>query len=98
MSTKFEVEGTKTGRFSTHKNPITEVERLKTSEQWSQEDDTIVYDPDGWDRSDQRAFMHSWYEEEITKEEYERRKGRSTLIPKPDIKMDSEVKSIFKEA
>jgi hypothetical protein len=39
---------------------------LRTSEEWQKVCKVIVYDPDGWDRSSQEAFKHSWYEEEIT--------------------------------
>lgn len=51
---------------------------LRTSEEWQKVCKVIVYDPDGWDRSSQEAFRRSWYEEEITREEFERRLGPST--------------------
>lgn len=47
----------------------------KTSEQWKQEDDTIILDPDGWDRCN---FDYSWSIEMITYDEYLRRRRLST--------------------
>jgi len=47
----------------------------KTSEEWSKEYKTQVIDPDGWDRLN---FVYSWYEEEITKKEFESRMFVST--------------------
>jgi len=49
----------------------------KTSEEWSKEYGPEVIDPDGWDRTN---FQYSWYEEKITKEEYENRLVKSTII------------------
>ena len=58
------------------------MEELKTSNEWWHEHElrTImrIIDPDGWDR----ANMHfSWYWEEITKEEFDRRLAKSTMAP-----------------
>ena len=49
---------------------------LKTSEDWNKEDTFIVLDPDGWDRSN---YQYSWYEELITKDEYDKRFASSTV-------------------
>ncbi len=52
----------------------------KTSKEWQEENpETLVYDPDGWDRVN---FEYSWYEELITKEEYDRRVSLSTILCK----------------
>ncbi len=49
----------------------------KTSEQWQLENpNPTVLDPDGWDR---KNFQYSWYEEEITFEEYNKRLFSSTV-------------------
>jgi hypothetical protein len=53
---------------------------MKTSQQWYEElqaryPDFLVMDPDGWDRSN---YQHSWHEEWITNEEFEKRVARST--------------------
>jgi hypothetical protein len=53
---------------------------LKTSQEWNEDlqslyPDFVVMDPDGWDR---RNYPYSWYEELITKEEFEKRVARST--------------------
>mgnify|MGYP001612031644 CR=1 FL=1 len=42
----------------------------KTSEQWQQQCEYIVIDPDGWDR---KNFDFSWNMELITLEEFNRR-------------------------
>lgn len=54
------------------------LEIRKTSEEWQDLTDTLVVDPDGWDRKGN--FHYSWYEELITKEEYERREMVSTCM------------------
>jgi hypothetical protein len=41
------------------------------------EGDLIIYDPDGWDRSN---YQYSFYEEEITKEEFNKRLAYSTVL------------------
>lgn len=47
------------------------METLKTSEQWQKIDLSVtVLDPDGWDRQN---FQFSWFEELITKEEFDNR-------------------------
>ena len=47
-----------------------------TSEDWQKWYPSLkVLDPDGWDRTD---FAYSWYTEQITFEEYERRVMQST--------------------
>ena len=51
---------------------------LKTSDEWQKlNPNIVVYDPDGWDR---KKFKFSWYEELITKSEYDKRLSRSTCI------------------
>jgi len=56
--------------------PVAEPE-LKTSEEWQAlTPDMKVIDPDGWDRKD---FHFSWFEEKITKEEYDKRLIPSTI-------------------
>lgn len=54
-----------------------EVDVVKTSGEWEKEDDSgvIVLDPDGWDRTN---YEYSYYEELVTKEEYDMRKMYST--------------------
>lgn len=49
----------------------------KTSEEWKEilHPHLTILDPDGWDR---RNWQFSWYEEQITAEEFERRCGQST--------------------
>ncbi len=50
---------------------------LRTSEEWSKEDPSvIILDPDGWDRQN---FQFSWYEEKITLAEFLRRRMISTI-------------------
>lgn len=48
------------------------------SENWQRMlSDIIVYDPDGWNRTN---FQFSWFEEQITKEEYLRKRMFSTCV------------------
>ena len=48
----------------------------KTSQEWSKiVTEVTVIDPDGWDRGN---YQYSWFEEEITIEEYFRRMQIST--------------------
>jgi len=49
----------------------------KTSYDWVQELRIEVKDPDGWDR---KNFEYSWFEEQITKEEFMKRVSHSTII------------------
>jgi len=50
---------------------------IKTSQEWQELFPSIkVIDPDGWDRSN---FQFSWYEEKITKDEYDKRLFNSTI-------------------
>lgn len=51
-------------------------EELKTSEEWQENCLVKVIDPDGWDRMN---YQYSWYEEKITKREFEKRLMVSTL-------------------
>jgi len=69
------------------------VKEFKTSAEWEALDESgvIVLDPDGWDR---KNYEYSYYEEEITHEEYERRKMFSTCeFPKNFFKNLRENKS-----
>ena len=50
---------------------------LKTSDEWAELLDKIVFDPDGWDR---KNFYYSWYEEKITREEFRLRLSESTVM------------------
>ena len=48
----------------------------RTSDTWQQiKSDTVVLDPDGWDRAN---FKYEWHQELITEAEYEYRVGLST--------------------
>ena len=53
-----------------------------TSEEWfdmlEKPNDTVILNPDGWDRSSPDAFAHSWGRELITKEEFYSRLAQST--------------------
>lgn len=57
----------------------------KTSNEWWLDHTMFHYyriaDPDGWDRGN---MHYSWYVEEITYDEFERRLNLSTLVPKID--------------
>lgn len=50
----------------------------RTSSDWQQlKPETIVYDPDGWDR---KNYQYSWFEELITEQQYTDRLCRSTCF------------------
>ena len=53
----------------------------KTSQEWYvflyPNKEVIVYDPDGWDRTN---YDFSWYEEQITQEEFNDRVSNSTTL------------------
>jgi hypothetical protein len=50
----------------------------KTSAEWQVEfPNPQVLDPDGWDR---KNYQYSWFEEKITKEEYDKRVMESTCM------------------
>ena len=53
-----------------------------SSEKWQYYSPYKVLDPDGWPR--RGDFNFSWFEEEITYDEYKKRMFTSTLICKPD--------------
>jgi len=55
-------------------------EDVKTSEEWQKESNVTIYDPDGWDR---KNFQYSWYEELITRAEFEHRAMYSTCMFPP---------------
>ena len=51
--------------------------KLRTSEEWQKlQPDTVVLDPDGWDRQN---FEYSWHEELISLAEYGKRVNGSTI-------------------
>lgn len=50
----------------------------KTSAEWQKQFPNVtVIDPDGWDR---KNYEYSWFEEKITKEEYDERLLQSTCF------------------
>lgn len=53
----------------------------QTSDYWynkiRETEDLVIYDPDGWDR---KNYQFSFYEEKITKEEFEERVLGSTCL------------------
>ena len=54
----------------------------KTSEEWFNElyvDKVTIYDPDGWDRSE-NGWEYSWHKETITRAEFEKRLCSSTVM------------------
>lgn len=54
----------------------------KTSEEWlAAAKDTILLDPDGWDRGN---FQYSFFEERITQSEFFRRLSMSTVRGRAD--------------
>ena len=54
--------------------------QLKTSDEWEKiglpPGILLILDPDGWDR---KNWQFSWFEEKITKEEFNKRVLRSTV-------------------
>ena len=49
----------------------------RTSDEWQKlQSDTVVLDPDGWDRQN---FDYSWHKELITLSEYNKRVNSSTI-------------------
>lgn len=52
----------------------------KTSSEWAKDCEFDILDPDGWNR---RNFQYSFYEELITKEEFNRRLFSSTVMSRP---------------
>ena len=52
------------------------MEDLRTSEEWQKVCSFKILDPDGWARHGD--FNYSWYEEKITREEFEKRMMIST--------------------
>jgi len=55
-----------------------ELIEVKTSKEWQEQfPNIIVYDPDGWDRGN---WSFSWFEELITKNEYDKRVMYSTCL------------------
>ena len=53
------------------------MEDLRISDDWQKICKTIVYDPDGWDRQN---YQYSWFEEKITRREFEMRLCISTCF------------------
>lgn len=66
-----------------------------TSEYWQHSNGfkyLIVCDPDGWNRSN---FEYSWFRELITKEEFQKRLSKSTVLRQsnnPDANTITEIK------
>ena len=66
---------------------VNKVLPIRSSQEWYDEDEQSVrgiyeiLDPDGWDRSG-AGWHYSWFEERISRKEYERRLGQSTLAAK----------------
>lgn len=60
---------------------------LKTSEEWLNDksfEGLIILDYDGWNRNP-KDWEYSWYQQKITKDEFERRLCQSTIqwrVPK----------------
>lgn len=55
---------------------------LKTSAHWQAEyPNPKIMDPDGWDRTN---FQWSWFEEQITFDQYRERMFWSTIISVPE--------------
>jgi len=54
---------------------------FRTSNEWYNilypKGDLIIYDPDGWDRTN---YQYSFHEEKITKEEFNKRLFNSTTL------------------
>jgi hypothetical protein len=55
----------------------------RSSNNWNLLKGYIIIDPDGWDRTN---FNFSWYQEEITEEEFMRRLYKSTIKLKGELK------------
>lgn len=73
-------------------------EELQTSEYWKTlyYSDYEIIDPDGWDRSN---FVYSFYEEKISKEEFDKRFFRSTIgLSKPSfaVRLDNSIIEFLK--
>lgn len=67
---------------------------LKTSEEWQKECTIIILDPDGWDR---KNYNYSWYEEKITRLQFENRMTYSTVqFTKPLLDNNGNINSIWK--
>lgn len=60
-------------------NVFVKIIEFKTSEEWDKSCNFEIIDPDGWDRTN---LQFSWYEEEITKREFEVRLIHSTIMMK----------------
>lgn len=48
----------------------------KTSQEWSELCTVIILKPDGWNREN---FLFAWFEEKITREEFEKRLAYSRI-------------------
>ena len=70
-------------------------EDKRTSQEWAILCTHIILDPDGWDRSN---YQYSWYEEKITRKEFEDRLILSTIQPtQPFLTPEGEPISIWKD-
>lgn len=59
-----------------------EKEVLKTSEQWLEEFNYRIMTHDGWNRKTDATFQFSFYEEKISKKEFDKRLLKSAVKPK----------------
>ena len=63
------------------------------SQTWQDAYGVTIYDPDGWDRTD---FDRSW-SELITREEFMKRFGNSTVLMKAPMRSDEEAEAWIRE-
>jgi outer membrane biosynthesis protein TonB len=59
-----------------------EAEELKTSEEWLAESPYRIMTHDGWNRKTEQTFQFSFYEEKISKKEFDKRLLKSAVKPK----------------
>jgi len=57
-------------------------EDLRTSEEWQKICRIQVLDPDGWDR---KNYQYSWFDEKISRKEFEKRMAGSTCVFPEDL-------------
>jgi len=58
----------------------------KSSQRWAELTGVVVYDPDGWDRTN---YQESWFNELITLDEFKRRVYMSTVLMSSLSMLDS---------
>ena len=66
---------------------------VKTSEQWQRECNVVIIDPDGWDRTN---YQYSWFEEKITRKEFEEKMRKSTCLLPAIQDKEGNISSIWK--